>query len=90
MYDCVCEFRCIKSEAYLGYQSLLSASLETRSFCCPLLNTPGLLAHKLLRPALFVGMTDMLYPVWLSTGFGDLNTRPQAGIANTLPTALFL
>lgn len=33
MYDCVCEFRCIKSEAYLGYQSLLSASLETRSFC---------------------------------------------------------
>lgn len=52
MYDCVCEFRCIKSEAYLGCQSLLSAFLETRSLCCPLLRTPGLLAHKLLRPAL--------------------------------------
>lgn len=36
-----------------------------------------------------VGMTDMLYPVWLSTGFEDLNTRPQAGIANIYPRHYF-
>lgn len=86
IYDCACEFRRIKSEAYLGPCFLpfwrQGLSLLTASYT----RVAGLQASE--DCPISAGITDMLYPVWLSTGFGDLNTHPQAGIANTLSMAL--
>lgn len=90
MYDCVCEFRRIKSEVYLG-ASPCFPSLWRQGLLLPTAAYTRVAGSQASEDCpISAGMTDMLYPAWLSTGFGDLNTRPQAGIANTLPTALFL